>query len=133
MNTTGYRVVYTLLGLALALIIGVSILFIPSGDPETLPSAVESYAPRQGDIVANPVKVLVDLKANYVATFVIDGTTVPEDDVDAIPETGRYQFIPGPGKVIEKWSPGEHTVVVTWVGGPGSVDTGTLLWTFTVH
>jgi len=133
MNTTGYRVVYTVLGLALVAIIGVSIMFIPSGDPETLPSAVESYAPQQGDIVANPIKVLIDLKANYVASFVIDGTPIPDDDVDAILETGRYQFIPGPGKAIERWAPGEHAVVVTWVGGQASVDTGTLVWTFTVQ
>ena len=133
MNTTGYRVTYTLLGLALITVIAVSIMFIPSGDPEKLPPAVETYAPRQGDIVTNPIKVLIDLKSNYVATFVIDGTPIPADDVDSILETGRYQFIPGPNKVIERWTPGEHAVVVTWIGGQGSVDTGTLVWTFTVQ
>jgi hypothetical protein len=133
MNATGYRVTYTLLGLALIAVIGVSIMFIPSGDPETLPAAVETYAPREGDIVTNPIKVLVDLKPNYIATFIIDGTPIPEDDVDAIVETGRYQFIPGPGKTIERWTSGEHTVVVTWIGGEGSVDTGTLVWTFTLQ
>lgn len=133
MNATGYRLTYMLLGLALIAIIGVSIMFIPSGDPETLPSAVENYSPRQGDIVTNPIKVLIDLKSNYVATFLIDGTPIPEDDVDAIVETGRHQFVPGPGKAIERWTPGEHTVVVTWIGGRGSVDTGTLVWTFTVQ
>ena len=133
MNTTGYRVTYTLLGVALIAVIGVSIMFIPSGDPEKLPPAVETYSPRQGDIVTNPIKVLIDLKANYVASFVIDGIPIPEDDVDAIVETGRYQFIPGPGKAIERWTSGEHAVVVTWIGGPSSVDTGTLVWTFTVQ
>jgi hypothetical protein len=133
MNTTGYRVTYTLLALLLIAIIGVSIMFIPSGDPERLPAAVDTYAPREGDIVTNPIRVLIDLKSNYVAAFVIDGVPIPADDVDAILETGRYQFIPGPGKAIDRWSSGEHTVVVTWVGGQGSVDTGTLVWTFIVQ
>lgn len=133
MNTTGYRVTYTLLGLALVAIIAGSILFIPSGDPERLPDAVESYAPRDGDIVVNPIKVVLDLQANYTAQFVIDGVSIPQDQVDSILETGRYQFTPSPGKVIERWSPGDHTVVASWNGGPGSVDSGTLVWTFDVQ
>ncbi len=133
MNTTGYRITYTLLGLALVAIIAGSILFIPSGDPEVLPDAVESYAPRDGDIVINPVKVIIDLKPNYGAQFVIDGVPIPDSQVDSIFETGRYQFTPGEGKVIERWSPGDHTVVASWTGGPGSVDTGTLVWTFNVQ
>lgn len=133
MNTTGYRVTYTLLGLALVAIIAGSILFIPSGDPEVLPDAVESYAPRDGDIVINPVKVIIDLKPNYEVQFVIDGVPIPDSQVDSIFETGRYQFTPGDGKVIERWSPGDHTVVASWTGGPGSVDTGTLVWTFNVQ
>jgi hypothetical protein len=133
MNTTGYRVTYTLLGLALVAIIAGSILFIPSGDPETLPDAVESYAPRDGDIVVNPIKVIIDLQSNYTAQFVIDGVSIPQDQVDSIVETGRYQFTPGPGKVIERWAPGDHTVVASWTGGPGSVDVGTLVWTFDVQ
>lgn len=133
MNTTGYRVTYTLLGLALVAIIAGSILFIPSGDPETLPDAVESYAPRNGDIVVNPIKVVIDLDSNYEAVFVIDGVPIPESEVDSIVETGRHQFTPGEGKTIERWTPGDHTVVVSWTGGPGSVDTGTLVWTFNVQ
>ena len=133
MNTTGYRVTYTLLGLALVGIIAGSLLFIPSGDPERLPDAVESYAPRNGDLVTNPIKVVIDLLADYEVRFVIDGITIPADQVDSIIATGRHQFTPGDGKVIERWTPGDHTVVASWVGGPSSIDTGTLVWTFRVQ
>lgn len=133
MNTTGYRVTYSLLGLALVAIIGASILFIPSGDPETLPDAVESYSPRDGDLVTNPIKVVIDLLPNYGVQLVIDGQSIPADQVDSILETGRHQFIPGEGKVIERWTPGSHTVVASWFGGPSGVDVGTLVWTFTVQ
>jgi hypothetical protein len=133
MNTTGYRVTYTLLGIALLVIIGASILFIPSGNPEQLPSAIQQYAPRDGDITINPVKVVLDVQPNYAVTFVIDGITIPEDDLDAIIEIGRYQFEPGVGKIIDRWTPGKHTVVASWVGGVAGTDSGTLVWTFTVQ
>lgn len=130
MTTTGYRVVYTVLAVALVAIVGGAILFIPSGDPETLPAAVETYAPRDGDLVAQPVRVVVDLLANYSAVFVIDGITIPDDQVDSIPATGRYQFEAGDGKAIERWEGGEHTVVVSYTGGPNDIDVGTVVWTF---
>jgi hypothetical protein len=133
MNTTGYRVTYTLLAIALAAIIGGSILLIPAGDPEQLPDAVERYSPGEGDLAINPIKVMIDLKPNYTVRFIIDGTPIPEDQVSSIVETGRYEFEPGPGKIIERWSPGEHTVVATWVGGVRSADAGTLVWTFRVQ
>jgi hypothetical protein len=133
MNTTGYRVTYALLAVALAAVIGGSILFLPSGDPEQLPPAVESYSPRDGDIVANPIKVVIDLLPNYGVAFVIDGVSIPSDDLDSIIEIGRHQFTPGPGKAIEAWAPGPHTVVASWIGGPSQIDVGTLVWTFTVQ
>ncbi len=133
MNTTGYRVTYALLAIALAAIIGGSIFLIPAGDPEQLPAAVERYSPGEGDLVINPVKVMIDLRANYEARFVIDGVPIPQDQVNSIFATGRHEFEPGPGKVIEHWTPGEHTVVVSWIGGTLSTDTGTLVWTFRIQ
>ncbi len=133
MNTTGYRVTYALLGIALAAIIGGSIFLIPAGNPEQLPDAVERYAPGDGDLAINPVKVMIDLKPNYEARFVIDGVPIPQDQVNSIFETGRHEFEPGEGKVIERWTPGEHTVVVSWLGGTRSTDAGSLVWTFRVQ
>ena len=133
MNTTGYRVTYTLLAVALLVVIGGAILFIPSGNPEQLPAAVDQYAPHDGDIATNPVKVLFDVQPDYEVTFVIDGIAIPATDVDSIVATGRYQFVPGEGKAIEFWVPGQHTVVATWIGGIQDTDAGTLVWTFTLQ
>ena len=130
MNTTGYRVTFTLLAVALLVIIAGAILFIPSGDPEQLPSAVDQYAPHDGDIALNPVQVMIDVQPNYGVTFIIDGVPIPASEVDAIVATGRYQFEPGDGKAIEFWTPGEHTVVASWIGGTAGTDAGTLVWTF---
>jgi len=130
MNTTGYRVTYTILAVLLLAVIGLSVLFIPSGDPETLPDVVERYAPRNGDIAINPVKVLIVVKPEYEVSLVIDGIPIPASDMDSIEAIGRYQFEPGPGKVIEQWTGGNHTVVATWIGGTAGTDVGTLVWTF---
>ncbi len=131
-TTTGYRIVYLLLGVALIAVIVGAVLFIPSGDPEDLPDAVESYSPQDGDIVVQPIKVVLDLQPNYDAEFIIDGTPIPAEQVDSILATGRHQFEPGPGKVIERWSPGDHTVVATYIG-PNQLDVGTVVWTFRVQ
>jgi hypothetical protein len=132
MTTTGYRIVYALLAVALVAVIGGAVLLIPAGEPQELPPAVERYAPQDGDLVTQPIKVVLDLKADYAATFVIDGVPIPEHDVDSIEATGRYQFEPGQGKAIVRWTPGDHTVVATWVGGQDSLDSGTVVWTFRV-
>ena len=132
-TTTGYRITYLLLGLALAAIIVGAIFLIPSGDPSTLPDAVESYSPADQDIVVRPVRVVLDLKPNYEAEFVIDGIVIPADQVDSIVETGRHQFEPGPGKAIEQWTSGDHTVVATYVGGPHQLDVGSVVWTFRIQ
>lgn len=133
MTTTGYRIVYLILGLLFAAIVAGAIFLIPSGDEEQLPFAVESFSPGEGDLVVQPVRVVIDLRPNYDAAFVIDGITIPPDQIDAIPQTGRYQFEPGPGKVIERWTPGSHTVVVTYEGGENRLDVGTVVWTFRVQ
>jgi hypothetical protein len=133
MTTTGYRVTLALLAVAFIAVVGGSILLIPGGDPEQLPSAVERYSPGDGDIAINPVGVMIDLKSNYTAEFIIDGIPIPADEMDSIPETGRHEFVPGSGKTIERWSPGNHTVIATWLGGANNIDVGTLLWTFQVQ
>ncbi|MGI9667596.1 MAG: hypothetical protein ACR2N2_10990 [Acidimicrobiia bacterium] len=133
MTTTGYRIVYLLLAVAFFAIVAGALLFIPSGDPETLPAAVESYSPQDGDIVVQPIKVILDLAPNYDARFVIDGIPIPPEDVDSILATGRHQFDPGPGKAIERWTPGDHTVVASYIGGSNNTDVGTVVWTFRVQ
>ena len=133
MTTTGYRITFALLAVALIIIIGGSVLLIPAGNPEQLPAAVERYSPGDGDITVNPVKVMIDLKPNYAAQFVVDGISIPQIDMDSILETGRHQFVPGPGKIIERWIPGNHTVVAPWTGGANNVESGTLIWTFQVQ
>lgn len=133
MTTTGYRIVYAILGVLFAAVVAGSIFLIPSGEGDGLPDAVESFSPGEGDLAIQPVRVVLDLLPGYEATFVIDGLPIPQDQIDAIPETGRYQFDPGPGKVIERWTPGDHTVVATYVGGANDTDVGTVVWTFRVQ
>ena len=131
-TTTQYRLIYLALGLALIAVIAGTVLLLPPGEEASLPDAVESFSPGDQDIVLQPVRVVLDLKPNYDARFIIDGVPVPPDQVDSIIETGRHQFEAGPGKVIERWIPGDHTVVATYID-PRQLDTGTVVWTFRVQ
>lgn len=124
---------YTVLAVALVAIIAGAVFLIPSGNPTDVPAAVERYSPGEGDLAINPVKVVLDLKPNYEAQFVIDGVPIPRSDMDSIVETGRHQFEPGPGKAIERWTPGTHTVIATWTGGANKTDSGSFVWTFRVQ
>jgi hypothetical protein len=133
MTTTGYRITYLLLAVALVAIIGGAILFIPSGDPLDLPDAVESYSPADGDLVTQPIRVVIDLLPNYDVAFVIDGTPIPAEQVDSILATGRHQFEAGEGKAIERWTAGDHTVVATYTSGANGIDVGTVVWTFRIQ
>ena len=132
MTTTQYRLVYLGLGLALIVVIGAAVFLLPSGEEASLPDAVESFSPGDRDTVLQPVRVVLDLQPNYDARFTIDGIAIPTDDVDSIIETGRHQFEPGQGKAIERWEPGEHTVVATYIG-PQQIDVGTVVWTFRIQ
>jgi len=133
MTTTGYRITYLLLAVALVAIIGGAILLIPSGDPLDLPDAVESYSPADGDLVTQPIRVVIDLLPNYDVAFVIDGTPIPAEQVDSILATGRHQFEAGEGKAIERWTAGDHTVVATYTSGANGIDVGTVVWTFRIQ
>ena len=88
MTTTGYRIVYAILGVLFAAVVMGSVFLIPSGEENALPPAVESFSPGDGDIAIRQVQVVIDLLPDYEAQFVIDGITIPESEVNAIPRPG---------------------------------------------
>ena len=132
-NAAKHRLLLISLVCALAaLVVGVVALY-PSGDPAGLPAPLESVFPRPGDVLAAQAEIVIELPADYVAGLVVDGRPVSPDEVVAVPATGTFRWRPGPGHVIERWEPGEHTVEVSWDRMPGRVpDPGAFAWTFRV-
>lgn len=133
MNRTRYRVILTLLGVALAAVVVGAALLTPNGTAPDLPDGVDSYAPLDGATVLRQTGVVVDLSPGYAIALTIDATAIPDAEIATIPETGRFSWVPGQGKTFEEWSPGFHVVEVTWDRATGLPDPGSLRWRFRVQ
>jgi hypothetical protein len=70
---------------------------------------VELVAPTPDSNVLSQAQLLIDLTTRYDASFVVNGETVPDDQLQKRPELNQVIFTPGPGKVVEKWT--AHTCV----------------------
>jgi hypothetical protein len=121
------------LSLVLAALAVTLIVLDTDGDPFELPGALRSVYPQPNDMVLSQVGLEVNLPVGYEITLVVDGVGIPEGEVSVIPEIGQFRWRPAPGRVIETWAPGEHTVEITWdrvAGGPP--DPGGFSWVFRV-
>jgi hypothetical protein len=71
---------------------------------------VELQAPTPESNVLSQAQLLIDLTTNYDASFVINGVTIPDDQLQKRPELNQVIFNPGPGKVVEKFPAGRNCV-----------------------
>ncbi|MCU1458831.1 MAG: hypothetical protein JWL73_2923 [Actinomycetia bacterium] len=99
---------------------------------QSKPSEVQSVLPAPGDLERVQVTVSVDLRDDLTGSLVIDGTNIPDDQVDRVPALGQLSFRPGPGKEFERLEPGSHTVTVNYhLQQSANRDRGTYSWSFT--
>jgi len=71
---------------------------------------VELQAPAPNSAVLSQAQLLIDLTVDYDASFVVNGVTIPDDQLQKRPELNQVTFTPGPGKVIEKFPAGHNCV-----------------------
>ena len=128
-----YRISYTLLGLALAVVAIGAIVFAPSGELTDVPEVLESYSPENESTVLRQIEVEIDLPVSYEIVLVIDGVTIPESEINVIEETGKFTWRPSDTTIIPEWSVGLHTVWVRWDRGTGLPDPGEWIWSFRVQ
>lgn len=126
-----YRLIY--LGLALigvaAIVLG--ILLTPEGQTGEIPPPIESLSPAPDSQVPLQTTLIIDLEVGYQADIVVDGW--PIADAQFEPATGVYRWTPSPNSpTIQEWTPGTHTVRVTWNTTTGLPDTGSYEWSFRV-
>jgi hypothetical protein len=126
-----YRLIY--IGLALvgvaAIVFGIA--FSREGETVELPDPIESISPLPGDQVPLQTVVEIDLEVGYVADISIDGW--PVADASFVEATGVYTWAPSPSNpTVPEWTPGEHTVSITWNTYTGLPDTGSFEWSFRV-
>jgi hypothetical protein len=73
-------------------------------------SIIELLAPTAESNVLSQAQLLIDLTTNYDASFVINGVTIPDDQLQKRPELNQVIFNPGPGKVVERFPAGRNCV-----------------------
>ncbi|MDJ0498072.1 MAG: hypothetical protein QNJ89_09585 [Acidimicrobiia bacterium] len=128
-----YRLTFTLLGLSLAAVAVGAIVFAPSGRPSEPPSIVEGYSPANESTVLRQTAIQIDLPVDYAITMVVDGVAIPESEIKATPETGRFVWRPSEETIISEFGPGIHTVWVRWDTVRGLPDPGEWIWSFRVQ
>lgn len=98
-----------------------------------MPEVVQSYSPVDGTTVLRQIKVEIDLPVDYEITMVVDGVTIPSEEIRSTPQTGKFTWRPDETTTIPEWSVGFHTVWVRWDRSAGLPDPGEWIWTFRVQ
>jgi hypothetical protein len=126
-----YRLIYTGLALVAVAAIALGVVLSPTGETVDLPGPIESISPQPGALVPPQTAIEIDLEVGYQAQIVVDGW--PISDATFVEATGVYRWAPSPTHpTITEWTPGEHTIRITWDTYTGMPDTGTFEWTFRV-
>jgi hypothetical protein len=108
-------------------------------------TSIERIEPGCGDRILRQSEVGADLKAGLNGTLTIDGVELPTFDVNTASPTdadrlkaqydegtGTILFTPRPGALIEEFTAGQHTIVLTY-GPVDQPDTRqSFSWTFDV-
>ena len=128
-----YRITYLVLGLALIAVVGFAVVFSPDAPPPSLPEAIEEIAPGDGDTVLRQTDLTIDMAIGYEIEVFIDSRLVPESEFTVVEPTGVRTWVPGPGKLLEAWEPGLHSVLVRYERVVGGVDLGEFRWVFRVQ
>ena len=131
---TRYRLVYLGLSLALMAVVGLGIAFgSPGGRSPDRPEQIEGLVPAPGETVLRQARLEIDLKSGYAADIIVDGFTIPHEELFIVEGTGVYSWQPGPGRSLSEWSPGHHEVRIRWDTRSGLPDVGEYTWTFRVY
>jgi hypothetical protein len=132
-SNTGYRIVFTLLGLGLGLVVVFFVLFAPDGGTVDRPPVIERLAPGEDATVLRQTALEIDMAAGYRIEVYVDGIRIPDPELDVVEPTASYVWIPGPTKTFAEWTPGVHTVRITWERTTGLADVGEYRWSFRVQ
>ena len=109
------RAVITVVVVGALVLLGVGFSLTRSDKPRPVPvqgGAVERLIPESGDLDLRQARIGVDLAATYEGALQVDGTEIPDDELQRIPGLNQIFFTPGPGKVITRYSTGEVNIVV---------------------
>lgn len=102
-------------------------------NPRLRPRAVRTVSPEPDSLQLRQTEIYVELDPTYTGTLAVNGTPIPDDQLDVIEGLNRYSYTPGEGKEIDELAPGRTCAAVTFdlAVTPGG-DPGTYRWCFNV-
>ena len=133
MKDTTYRLVYVSLGLAAMVVVGLAIMFAPSGSQADLPDPVERIFPLPNDAVIRQTTLEVDMAAGYQMVLFVDGIRISPVEIGIQTGTNLHTWQPAPGRFLETWAPGTHTIRIEWERTGGLPEPGSYAWSFRVQ
>jgi hypothetical protein len=131
---TARRVISSvLLAVAFAGLYSAFLLHDDAPNPRLRPPAVRTVSPEPGSLQLRQTEIFVELQPTYQGTLSVNGTTIPDDQLDVIDGLNRYSFTPGPDRELENLPPGRTCAEVTYVlvTGPDG-EPGRYRWCFNV-
>ena len=132
-----WRVGIVVVGLIAVANLGVLLLHKADTSPPApvgQPSNVLSVQPAPGSLVRPQTTLDVQLQTNLTGAFVLDGQEIPVNQLETAVATGEVAFRPGPGKGLQQFAPGNHTVTIEFwpATKPRPPDPGSYSWSFRV-
>jgi hypothetical protein len=85
-----------------------------SREGRTFPNTIDTVIPLPGEITRVRDTVTADLRDDLTGVLVIDGTEVPEDQLERVVPLGQVSFRPGPDRDLSRFAPGDHTITVLY-------------------
>ena len=109
------------------------ILHDDSPNPKLRPQAVRTVSPDPGTLQLRQTEIFAELQPAYRGTLSVNGTVIPDDQLDVIDGLNRISFTPGEGRELEELPPGRTCAEVSFeqITDP-DVEPGRYRWCFNV-
>lgn len=133
-----YRLAVTVALIVAAIALYAGVRATETGDDAVVnsrPDVVEQIIPRRGAEALQQAEIGIDLAPGYEAGLILNGTSVPTDELRLVPEQNQVFFAPAPGRSFESLPSGQNCVTaIVWksADGPGTPSDLTFQWCFDV-
>ena len=125
-----------LLGLVVVVVIAVAVTALAflgeDSDNNARDAAIERFIPTEGDQIFQQSPVGLDLEAGYDGTISLNGTPIPEDQLDKTEALNLVLFSPGPDKEVQQYDQGQNCVVATFWPVSDEAAVASRSWCFSV-
>lgn len=99
------------------------------GNPES--RVIHELIPGEDDTVLLQHRVGVLLEVGWDASLTVNGTPIPEEDLNRSLELGQIFFQPGEDKVLQSLEPGQNCATAQfWLQEHGPEESHTRTWCF---